>query len=258
MSARTLALAAGSALDQPAMVLIEAAAAAGFGAVGLRLSGEHAVADPAALGAAARAAGVTVHDCEVYRIDASRRDPRPLIDAAAAAGAAHLLAVSDLDDRETTVERLAELVALARPHGVRIGVEYMAWTEPSDPAGAIEVAERTGCVIVVDVLHHTRVGAGPDELDAIVASGRLGWVQLCDAGPGPDPDGLLDEARHGRLTPGTGILPLRALLARVPAAVTISVEVQSDDLLALSPGERARLLHDAATAVLGHSPNSTG
>jgi hypothetical protein len=67
-----------------------------------------------------------------------------------------------------------------------------------------------------------------------------------------------DEARHGRLTPGTGILPLRALLARVPAAVTISVEVQSDDLLALSPGERARLLHDAATAVLGHSPNSTG
>lgn len=255
---RTLALAAGSALDQPATVLIESAATAGFGAVGLRLSGEHGVSDPAAVGAAARAAGIAIHDCEVYRIDAAGLDPRPLLEAAAAAGAAHVLTVSDLDDPDVTVERLAELAVLARPLGIRIGLEYMAWTYPSDPLGAIEIAGRSGCVIVVDLLHHTRVGAGPDELEAIVASDLLGWVQLCDAGPAPALDRLVDEARHRRLAPGTGTLALRSLLDHLPNDVTVSVEVQSDDLLRLGPRERARLLHDAATTVLGHSPNSTG
>lgn len=258
MTGRTLALAAGSALDQPAMVLIESAAAAGFGAVGLRLSGEHGVADPAAVGAAARAAGVAIHDCEVYRIDATGLDPRPLLETAAAVGATHVLVVSDLDDPAVTVGQLAELTGLARRLGLRIGLEYMAWTHPSDPLGAIEIADQSGCVIVVDLLHHTRVGAGPDELDAIVASGLLGWVQLCDAGPAPARDGLVDEARHRRLAPGTGTLALRSLLDRLPSDVTISVEVQSDDLLQLGPRERARLLFDASMAVLGHSPSSTG
>ena len=147
---------------------------------------------------------------------------------------------------------------LARPLGIRIGLEYMAWTYPSDPLGAIEIAGRSGCVIVVDLLHHTRVGAGPDELEAIVASDLLGWVQLCDAGPAPALDRLVDEARHRRLAPGTGTLALRSLLDHLPNDVTVSVEVQSDDLLRLGPRERARLLHDAATTVLGHSPNSTG
>jgi sugar phosphate isomerase/epimerase len=252
-------LAAGSVLDQPAAVVIESAAAAGFDAVGLRLSGEHAVGDAAALGALARSAGVAVHDCEVYRIDAARLDPGPLLEAASAAGAANVLVVSDLDDRTATVDRLGELVTQAHPLGVRVGVEYMAWTDPDGPIGAIDVAAGAGCVIVVDLLHHVRVGAGADELDAVVESGHLGWVQLCDAHPpAPGRDDLVAEARHRRLPPGRGTLPLRALLDRLPADVTISVEVQSDDLLWLSPLERARLLFDTSAAVLGQSPSSTG
>jgi sugar phosphate isomerase/epimerase len=254
-------LAAGSALDQPAAALIEAAAGAGFDAVGLRLSAEHAIGDASGLGALARSAGVTIHDCEVYRIDATRLDPSPLLDAAAAVGAGHVLVVSDLDDRTATEDALGELVSKARPLGVQVGLEYMAWTEPADPFGAIDVAVGSGCAIVVDVLHHVRVGAGAEELDAIVACGRLGWVQLCDAAASlsePTHDALIDEARHRRLPPGRGALPLRALLDRLPPDVTISVEVQSDDLLRMPLLERARLLFDTSTAVLGQSPSSTG
>jgi sugar phosphate isomerase/epimerase len=256
-----LVLAAGSLLDQPAAVVIESAAAVGFDAVGLRLSGEHAVADPSALAGLASSVGVAIHDCEVYRIDTTHRDPRPLLEAAATAGASSLLVVSDLDDRTATVDRLAELTSLARPLGVEIGVEYMAWTHPSDPLGAIDVATGSGCVVVVDLLHHLRVGAGAEELDAIVASGRLGWVQLCDAAApvaALDREALIAEARHHRLPPGSGALALRPLLDLLGPDVTISVEVQSDELLRLPARERARLLFDTSAAVLGQSPSSTG
>lgn len=259
---RQLALAAGSVLDQPAAVVIESAAAAGFVAVGLRLSGEHAVRDPAALAALTRSAGVVVHDCEVYRIGATHVDPAPLLDATAACGGANLLVVSDLDDRSATVDRLAALVAQARPLGIRVGLEYMAWTVPADPLAAIDVAAHAGCVIVVDLLHHLRVGAGVDELDAVVASGRLGWVQLCDARapvrPAPGRDALIDEARHRRVPPGLGALALRPLLDRLPPGVTISVEVQSDELSRVPGRERAQLLFDTSVAVLDQSPSSTG
>jgi sugar phosphate isomerase/epimerase len=126
----------------------------------------------------------------------------------------------------------------------------MAWTTPSSPAAAVAMAAATGARVVVDLLHHVRVGAGADEFAAVVTSGRLGWVQLADA-PATTPSDLVDEARHGRLPPGEGGLPLAALLAAIPDGVAASVEVQSDALVAsLAPVERARRLADAARAVL--------
>lgn len=247
-----LILAAGSMLDEPAEVVVDAAAAAGFDGVGLRLSGEHAVHGPVT-------PGVPVHDVEVYRIDGSATDPEPLLDAAAGAGAHAVLVVSDLGDRGATVDALGALVGECRARGLRLGLEYMAWTDPSGPLDAIEVAHATGCEIVVDLLHHRRVRAGVAELEAIVASGRLGWVQLCDA-PAVTPigrDALIHEARHGRLLPGTGELDLAPLLACIPSGTVISVEVQSDALSTVPPFERARMLHDSARRVLDH-PSSTG
>lgn len=259
MTPRALVLAAGSLLDQAAEVLIDAAAAAGFGGVGLRLSGEHATGDPSRLAARAAAAGVAIHDAEVYRIGASG-DPRPLFEAAAGVGARHVLVVSDVADRAATLTALDELVELGGSLGLTVGLEYMAWTDPAAPGEAAAIAARTGCVVVADLLHHVRVGAGPDELAALVASGTLGWVQLCDAGaPAPaGRDALIHEARHQRRAPGTGALPLPDLLACVPADVPISVEVQSDALAGLSAEARARLLFDTSQAVLAQSPSSTG
>ena len=100
-------------------------------------------------------------------------------------------------------------------------------------------------MIVADVLHHHRVGAGVAELRALVDSGRLGWIQLCDA-PQDAPADLLHEARHARLAPGSGALPLDELLAIVPAGIVRSVEVQSDAMAAMSPSERAALLAAAS------------
>lgn len=244
-----LILAAGSMLDATAETLVDVAADVGFDGVGLRISAEHGAGDLAALGARASAHGVIVHDTEVYRVGNGSADPDELIERSIAVGSSALLVVSDLPDVAATAAALHELTDRARACHLRIALEYMAWTTPSSPVDAAAMAQEVGCVLVVDLLHHVRVGAGRAELDAIVGAGVLGWVQLCDA-PDSAPADLLYEARHGRLPPGRGALPLRELLASVPDGTPISVEVQSDDLVSLPSLERARLLHDTARAVL--------
>lgn len=260
-----LVLAAGCALDTPPLHLVRAAAAAGFDGVGLRLSHDHAcsVAEIAVLADEIRSCELVLHDVEVHRITRPTVDPGPLIDAAAAAGARHLLVVSDLADDVATLAELRRCARRCEAVGMTATLEYMAWTNPATSARAVAMAEAADMHIVVDLLHHHRLGEGVDELRAVVASGRLGWVQLCDApaaAPSRGTDGLVDEARHHRLPPGHGGLPLQALLAVIPAHVPISVEVQSDELSATRVTDRAVLLHRAASTVLGraHDPSSTG
>ena len=243
-------LAAGSALEADPITLLHAAHDAGFDGVGLRLSHDRAgsPADRHAWRLRADDLGTVVHDVEVHRIG-DGTSATPLLEAAVEMGARRVLVVSDLPSRSQTLDELAGIVAQATPFGIEIGIEYMAWTTPSQPLEAADLAAATGCVVVADVLHHHRVGAGPAELWAIVERGVLGWVQLCDA-PATPPDSLVDEARHGRLPPGQGDLPIAALLAVVPDTTVLSVEVQSDALAALRVNARARLLHDATCAML--------
>ena len=247
----TLVLAAGSMLDVGITELFAAAAHAGFDGVGVRVTGPHAPVDADEWRTAVAVAGVTVHDAEVHRIgDDSAAETIAIV---AELGIDRLLVVSDLPDLDETARQLEQVVARAGRRGVAVGLEYMAWTTPSNPADAVALAERTGCTIVVDLLHHVRVGAGVDELTAIVESGHLGWVQVCDApsiAP-TTPEGLIHEARHARLAPGAGELPLAQLLGCLPATTVLSAEVQSDDLLTLAPAERAGRLHEAVIGVLG-------
>ena len=243
-------LAAGSALDADPIALLHAAHDAGFDGVGLRLSQGRtgSTAERRAWRRRADDFGVLVHDVEVHRIG-DGTSATPLLEAAAEVGAGRVLVVSDLSSRSHTFDELAAVVAQAATFGLEIGIEYMAWTTPSQPLDAADLAAAAGCVVVADLLHHHRVGAGPAELQAIIERGVLGWVQLCDA-PAAPPESLLDEARHARLAPGDGALPLAALLAVVPDTTVCSVEVQSDVLAAMDVNARARLLRDATRAVL--------
>ena len=248
-----LALAAGCAIDTDAFGVVAAASAAGFDAVGLRMSGAHAVLDPAALLASASAAGVAIHDVEVLRIGGDT-DADELLEVAAAIGAIAVLVVSDLASIDDSTTELARLARQCDRLGLALGLEYMAWTTPSRPSTAIEVARRSGCRLVVDVLHHVRVGSGVDDLRAIVNADLLGWLQLCDApATAPAFDQLLHEARHARMAPGDGGLPLAELLAEIPDGVVVSVEVQSDPMAAaFDATQRARLLHASAKRLLNH------
>jgi sugar phosphate isomerase/epimerase len=251
-----LLLAAGSMLDIGPAECLRAAAAAGFDGVGLRISAEHSL-DPAGVRRVRRALsdeGLVLWDVEVHRIGPGPGGldvPEALLERAAALGARNLLVVSDHPDIGATLDALVAISDAGREFGVDIALEYMAWTTPSDPVTAGEIAAAARCRVVVDVLHHVRVGASAGDVTVLAESGVLAWVQVCDA-PVAAPVGgvaaLVDEARHRRSPPGSGHLPLHGLLAGVPRSYRWSVEVQSDELRTgiPDPVERAVLLAGSA------------
>ena len=253
--ADVLLLAAGSLLDCDPISLLRCAAGAGFDGVGLRLSHDRSASahELLEIRRCADDLGLCIHDVEVHRIGEGV-DSAALLEACSVVGASKLLTVSDLASTSETTTHLHVLCAAAASVGVRVGLEYMAWTNPNNPVDALSMATETGCTIVVDVLHHSRVGAGPPELQGIVDANALGWLQLCDAPTARPPGGqaeLLHEARHERVAPGDGGLALTNLLRILPPGVTISVEVQSDALLRhFAPDKRAKKLAEAARRVL--------
>ncbi len=110
-----------------------------------------------------------------------------------------------------------------------VDLECMAWRQVSSLAQAVEVVEAARAPnggVLVDALYFARGGGRPEDLKAV--AGRLvRHAQLCDA-PAARPatdEALIDEARTGRLPPGSGGLPLRALLRALPDDVNLSVEV---------------------------------
>ena len=259
---RPLSLAPASVADLSAAEVVECAAAAGFSQVGVRPT--DVVSDVPAVAEALRRTGVELLEFEYVRIV-----PGPLadeqlrtVDAAAALGARFLLVVSDDPDRGATAAKLAALVERLAGAATTLALEFMAFTQVRRLADAVAIARQVpGVTVLPDPLHLVRTGDAVDEL-AATDPGLIGYAQLCDAPAVPaatDPAALAEEARHRRLPPGHGSLPLVGFLAALPDGVPVSVEVQSDQLREqLAPIERARLLRKAAEALLNDGSNEGG
>lgn len=100
-------------------------------------------------------------------------------------------------------------------------------------------------------MHLMRSGSGASEL-AAVDPGRIGYAQLNDTTLRPRMDNYLEEAMFERLVPGEGDLPLRDILAALPADIVIEIEVpqRSLALAGVSPIERLRPCVEAARRLL--------
>ena len=198
--------------------------------------------------------GVALYDVEFVVIDEDFRPEtleRMLADAAAL-GASRLSVCGDDPDRSRLVANFAELCDRAAKHGLSIDLECMAWRRVDSLPAAVSVVEASGrpnCGVLVDALHLARGGGTPDTVSAIDPT-RIRHVQLCDARrEKPDtPEGLIAEARAGRLFPGAGHLPLRALLASLPEHAVLSVEVPMDG--SRRANEHALAAFDAAMALI--------
>jgi hypothetical protein len=104
------------------------------------------------------------------------------------------------------------------------------------------------------MLHLARSGGRPEDLQGIDPD-ALPYAQICDAPaepPGDEPGGLIAEALQGRLLPGDGALPIREILARLPAGRPLSCEILSSDLNQHfpDPAVRAKAVGDATRAFL--------
>lgn len=255
---RLLSLAAGTVLDVGPAEAVDVAAAAGWPAVGLWFDpSTWTDATTRAVRSRLDATGVRALDIEPVILGRGDDGGERLVDAAAALDVPFVLMASGGADDDRVAARLAELCRHAATHapGVRIVLEFLPIFSVGSLTAAAAIVERVGdgaAGVLVDTLHLARSGGSPADLAAVPAS-RLPYLQLADAAA-EIPEGLgglRDEALHGRLLPGEGVLPLVDVLRAVPD-VPVSVELRSAALMAAAPDpvDRARRVLAATQRVV--------
>jgi len=266
-------------LDVSPPEMVGIARDAGFDAVGLRVRATSLDEEPWPMGAGSpmlretlrrlNATGVRVLDVEVARIGphTSRTDYESTLEVGAELGARYLTVNGDDPVTGRAAETFAELVAAARPYGIRPLIEAIPYTEVSNLDEAVRIARCSeGGGVLLDALHFQRYGGTLEDLRSVPPD-LIGYVQLCDAplalpsglprptelprGQSTDGTDLQLESRAMRLLPGDGELPLCEILAAMPKGIPVSVE---SPVLSLrrdhGPLEFARLARRAVADVL--------
>ncbi|WP_201408720.1 sugar phosphate isomerase/epimerase family protein [Mycobacterium paraintracellulare] len=179
---------------------------------------------------------------------------RPDLDVMAELGVPRINVVSLDPDLPRTLDQFAALTELAAQRGIGTVVEPVPGLTIGDLRAGLAAAEYVGRSefrLLVDTMHLMRSGSGASEL-AAVDPGRIGYAQLNDTTLRPRMDNYLEEAMFERLVPGEGDLPLRDILAALPADIVIEIEVpqRSLALAGVSPIERLRPCVEAARRLL--------
>ncbi|MBR0663083.1 TIM barrel protein [Roseomonas hellenica] len=263
--ARLISLAHLTVMDADPLALIEAGAAGGFDAIGLRIVPPFptdaivpVIGDlPLQRRIKARLSdtGLMILDVEAIWLhpDSDIAGLHPALDLAAELGARHVLTVGNDPDRGRLAGNLARLCAAAHQRGLRVMLEFIPYaqvTTLADAAALLAAVRPADAGLLVDALHLSRSGGRPADLAAYDPA-LFSYGHLCDAPAAvPGPDGLRPEARGNRLYPGEGGLPLDDFVAGFPPGTPMAVEAPSAARAALPPGQRARLVGDATRAVL--------
>jgi sugar phosphate isomerase/epimerase len=243
---------------------VEAAAAGGFDAAGLRilspthLARDTVVGDAALIREIKRACartGVRLLDAEVATLTsgADRAGFVPMVETAAELGFAFIQLVSEEPDEARAADQLAVLCDLAAGAGLRVAIEFMRFRclrTMEDAVSLLRRAGRPNAGVLIDALHLSRSGGSPAAV-SLLPPELCAFVQICDApAQAPPIHDLAREARTARLYPGDGDLWLEDLLDALPMDLPISVEVPCLAHAGRSAVERARLAGDATRRFL--------
>ena len=176
----------------------------------------------------------------------------PAISLAAELGAKRLVTHIHETDGQRAEDQLSKLCALAREHGLDVGLEFTGFAGGCNSlASAVALhgrVDQPNLGIAIDALHLFRTGGTLAQVRAVDPA-IIAYAQLCD---GPDfriADSYIEEAMH-RMIPGEGVFPLRDLVALLGADVDIDVEVPGPTLAAGSDArDRARRAIAASRAL---------
>lgn len=252
---RPLSLAPLTINDAGPLDLIAAAAAGGFEAVTLRVIAPPGLAPAPPLDVAAvrrRLADTGLRIVAATGMwltsDFVARKVEAALATAAELGAAWCLAAGYDPDPARLTDSFVDLCETAEGLGLGIALEFMPYLQPRNLAEAVDLLDRAGrrnAGLVIDALHLARSGGTPAEVAAL-PGGRIAYCQLCDA-PRDRPAGLAprEESLRHRLYPGEGELPLRDLLAALPANIMLDLEAPCAADAHLSFEERGRRAGEA-------------
>jgi len=256
-------------LDTTPPELVTVANTAGFRTVGIRLTATPSVGVPPydALheGPILRETllrlkdtGVSVLDTEFLRFEPDQPVgvPEGFLEVSARLGAKYVLVMSAEPDGGRTLERFVDLCERAAQYGLHVCLEFAVYTGVRTLSHAAQMVVRSGrpnASVLIDALHFSRSGGLPSHV-ASVDPALFRYAQICDASPDmpapTDTPSLIREARTGRLLPGEGALPLRELVAALPAGLPLAIEAPCRATADLPAVERARRAHRALSALL--------
>ncbi|VTU34825.1 Xylose isomerase-like TIM barrel [Variovorax sp. PBS-H4] len=252
---------------------LDAAALAGYGAAGLRVSGRFpgdawpSVEDDRSaferIRAAAAGKGVRISSISGYYLSPQVEAAHLIanVEAARAVGAAMILQGCFEADHARVASLLRVYASAAADAGIRIALEFMPMSELKTIAEAQAVIAASGAAnvgLLIDTLHLARSGATADDVAALDPA-TVYLTQLSDA-PSKLATGstLFDEAMSGRRHLGEGGLDLASVVNALPADAELELETPVVAQAALPPAARARHAAEAAQRFFDlHFSNAT-
>jgi len=259
---RTISLASGTLPEFDPVQVTLAAAAGGFNGCGIWFDAKTwTAATTRSVASAFADTGLRPLEIEVIDIKPGAADPehQRLLESGAEIGATEAIVVSSDADLGAVKKRFSALCEIGERVGINLCLEFLPIYQVNDLAKALEVlrdVDHPRGKLLLDPLHVARAGATVAQIAAIDQH-LLTFAQFCDA-PAQLPGErsfavLLEEAVDGRSTPGAGGLPLRELLAVLPANLPLSLELRSRPLRERFPDavERARHVFEETVRFLG-------
>src|SRR5262249_36268461 len=241
VTAPLLALSPTTLPDTPPLEYVEAAAAAGYDAVGLRLNRSplfpfHPVAGNASLirelKQALAGSGLSALDMLSFYL-APATDVAEFaapLEAGAALGARYALVAGDDADASRLRDNLARFCDLARPFGVTAAVEFAVIRPLATLGQTLQLladAGRENAVVCLDPLNHIRGGGTVAELravdPAVLPYGQISARVLGTRAPNLGGIGRMSPNQPRLL--GEGTLPLHEILDALPPGRPLSVEL---------------------------------
>jgi sugar phosphate isomerase/epimerase len=264
---RPISLAHLTVLDADPIALIDAAAAAAFDAVGLRIVPALAASEitdvvgDAGLQRRIRQrlaeSGLKILDVEAIWLKPETRIEalKPALGTGAELGAKYVLTIALDDDRARLSDNFGKLCAAAFACGLRTMLEFIPYSvlgTLQKAHGFLAETAPADAGLLVDVLHLSRSGGHPSDIAAYDPA-LFSYIHLCDAPQTkPPPEQNRAEARGNRLYPGDGELWLDAFIAAFPPDTPIAVEAPNAATGNLPIVERARLAGEATRRLLHH------
>lgn len=190
-------------------------------------------------------------------------DNEPLFDIMAELGAPMVNTVVVEQDRSRALDQFALYAEMAQQRGQIPLIEFMPMMQPGNLSQTLQFLEDSGAgnaQIMLDAMHFFRSGSMLREL-ANAPQSAIGYIQLCDA-PLPAGDTAMtpemmqaygEEARHERMCPGDGDLPLADFLTALPRDLSVGLEIpmMSKAKAGISPVDAMRPCVKAARDLLG-------
>lgn len=207
---------------------------------------------------AMRDTGISIGLGEGFRVapDCKPVDFAGDLDLMAELGALRINAIcmdEDMVESGAVKDEMAELAEMALARDMGFTMEFFPPTGLNCIERALEVVDHIGkgkAQLLIDTMHFLRTGGTAEKLRALDPA-LIGYVQLADSAAGPPEDDYFSMAMFARMVPGEGELPLREVIAALPADVTISCEVpRLEDLRAgMAPRDHAARCISAARAL---------